>query len=196
MSEKRISIVALVVGIVALILSCAFIVFLYLGFPLFPFQEKVIKHEETIGRIESDIKAMRSDITEFKQAATTTGLQKQEINALEQKLSKLENLSKQIEEDLSHLKEKNMLPQGSLGIVMENMPGGKGVLINYIVDGSAADRAGLEKGDIILSYDGYSIHSVEELVSLIDRTRSGTEVKIKISRVRESKILKVQLGSR
>lgn len=194
MSEKRISIVALVVGIVALILSCAFIVFLYLGFPLFPFQEKVIKHEETIGRIESDIKAMRSDITEFK-AVTTTGLQKQEINALEQKLSKLENLSKQIEEDLSHLKEKNMLPQGSLGIVMENMPGGKGALINYIVDGSAADRAGLEKGDIILSYDGYSIHSVEELVSLIDRTRSGTEVKIKISRMRESKILKVQLGS-
>lgn len=195
MSEKRISIVALVVGIVALILSCAFIVFLYLGFPFFPFQGKVIKHEETIGRIESDIKAMRSDITEFK-AVTTTGLQKQEINALEQKLSKLENLSKQIEEDLSHLKEKNMLPQGSLGIVMENMPGGKGALINYIVDGSAADRTGLEKGDIILSYDGYSIHSVEELVSLIDRTRSGTEVKIKISRMRESKILKVQLGSK
>jgi len=196
MSEKRISIVALVVGIVALILSCAFIVFLYLGFPLFPFQEKVIKHEETIGRIESDIKAMRSDITEFKQAVTTTGLKKQEINALEQKLSKLENLSKQIEEDFSHLiREKNMLSQGFLDIVMENMPGG-GALINYIVDGSTADRAGLEKGDIILSYDGYSIQSVEELVSQIDRTKPGTEVKIKISRMGESKMLKVQLGSK
>ena len=195
MSEKRISIVALVVGIVALVLSCAFIVFLYLGFSLFPFQEKVVKHEETIGRIESDIKAMRSDITEFKQAVTTTGLQKQEINALEQKLSELENLSKQIEEDFSHLREKDMLPQGFLGIVMENMPGG-GALINNIVDGSAADRAGLEKGDIILSYDGYSIQSVEELVSRIDRTKPGTEVEIKISRTGESKILKVQLGSK
>lgn len=61
------------------------------------------------------------------------------------------------------------------------------VVINSIVMGSPADKAGLKKGDILLSLNGVQITSFEELRHNLQNTNSQNEVSLKV--LRDSKIM-------
>lgn len=66
--------------------------------------------------------------------------------------------------------------------------------IESVQEGLAADRAGLKRGDIILSIDGKEIDSPEALKSTLGQKKPGDTVTMKIKRDDEEKSLKVTLG--
>jgi len=59
----------------------------------------------------------------------------------------------------------------------------RGVVITDVSAESPADRAGLKRGDAILSIDGRALSSLQDLRLLISQTAPGTEVTLKTMRV-------------
>ncbi|MEM2027203.1 MAG: trypsin-like peptidase domain-containing protein [Candidatus Bathyarchaeia archaeon] len=54
-----------------------------------------------------------------------------------------------------------------------NLPVEHGVLVARVTPGSPADRAGIERGDIILEFDGKRISGIEDLHKIISEKRHG-----------------------
>jgi len=83
--------------------------------------------------------------------------------------------------------------------VTYNVP--EGVMINQVVSGSAAEKAGLEKKDIIVSFDGEDITSFTGLKSIMQYYAAGETVTISYfhfdsdKKAYESKDTQVTLGS-
>lgn len=76
----------------------------------------------------------------------------------------------------------------------------KGVYVGQVYEGTAAQKAGLVRGDIITKFDGSSVSSMEELQSMMEYYAAGAEVEITIQQgspggYQEKKIM-VVLGSR
>jgi serine protease Do len=53
-------------------------------------------------------------------------------------------------------------------------PGGHGVLVARVVPGSAAERAGVGVGDVVVEVGGRPVASADEILSALDQARSGT----------------------
>lgn len=94
---------------------------------------------------------------------------------------------------------------GWLGVVTQNISEGlrdaldlkgDGVLVNRVVAGSPAERAGLRKGDIISSVNGRSVESPEDLSDIVQSQSSGSNASVKINRRGAVQTLSVRLGSR
>ncbi len=60
---------------------------------------------------------------------------------------------------------------------------------------TAAERAGLENGDVLMSLDGEPLHSWEELENRIRRTKPGQQVNIQYQRGKRLNTVAVELGS-
>ncbi len=74
---------------------------------------------------------------------------------------------------------------------------GDGVLVNRVVSGSPADRAGIRKGDVITAVNGRSVESPEELADVIRAQSSGSTASVRIARRGgESQAISVRLGNR
>lgn len=74
---------------------------------------------------------------------------------------------------------------------MFGMPQGAYVL--SVEDDSAAARAGLLKGDIIVSFDGQRISSTDELTGAMEYYRAGETVKMTIKRIIDGEYKSVEL---
>ena len=61
-----------------------------------------------------------------------------------------------------------------------NMP--SGVYVAQVTEGSAAEQAGIIKGDIITTFDGKEIGSMEELSNTLQYYKAGTTVDITVLR--------------
>lgn len=76
-----------------------------------------------------------------------------------------------------------------------NIP--KGLYVNSVAPNSAAEKAGITSGDIIVRIDKVIIYSMSDLQEFLSYTKAGTEVEIVIYRsnhgVYEEKVLKVKL---
>lgn len=76
----------------------------------------------------------------------------------------------------------------------------QGVYIVQVIEGSAAETAGLQQGDIITEFDGYTISSMEELQERLEYYAAGEEVEIIIQRNSnggyEEMTVEVTLGSK
>ena len=55
-----------------------------------------------------------------------------------------------------------------------------GVYISRVYEGTAAQKAGLKKGDIIISCDGETVETMEGLSTLLDSMEAGTSVQISV----------------
>ncbi len=75
------------------------------------------------------------------------------------------------------------------------LPVSEGALIVEVVPDSAADRAGLERGDIVTSFDGEEITSMAELAAAIRRRSPGEEVTLTVFSDGEEREIAVVLGS-
>jgi predicted metalloprotease with PDZ domain len=62
------------------------------------------------------------------------------------------------------------------------LPAVAGALVTEVQKGSAADKAGLQAGDVITDFDGIHVRSSAELRRLIRETPSGRTVEIKVFR--------------
>ena len=79
-----------------------------------------------------------------------------------------------------------------------NMP--VGVYVAQVVEGSAAEKAGLKVGHIITEFDGESVTSMEELQGLMEYYAAGESVEVKIQYMDSSELkeelLTVTLGKK
>lgn len=69
---------------------------------------------------------------------------------------------------------------GELGVSI--VDGKAGVEIDEVHAGSAAEKAGLKRGDVMLEFDGERVRSTRQLTRLIQETPSGRNVTATISR--------------
>ena len=84
--------------------------------------------------------------------------------------------------------------RGSLGIAGHNTPLSRrmvryhaleiesGVRVASVEPGSPAEKAGLEEGDVIVSYDGMAVAGIDDVHRLLTETRVGQEVPIVVLR--------------
>jgi len=81
--------------------------------------------------------------------------------------------------EMRSLREKD---QAFLGVVANTDPPGKGLLIEKIEEGSAAEVAGLKDGDRILAINGRTVGNLIELKSSLSGFRPGDRVEIRYLR--------------
>ncbi|MDQ4030021.1 MAG: PDZ domain-containing protein, partial [Actinomycetota bacterium] len=72
---------------------------------------------------------------------------------------------------------------------------GSGVLVREVV-GEPAQRAGIRAGDVIVSFGGQEIETVEDLFAELRDVRPGDDVDLTIVRDGEERELSVELGER
>jgi serine protease Do len=99
------------------------------------------------------------------------------------------NLARNI---ISQLKDKGKVVRGWLGVVVQTMTSdlaesfdmdkGKGALVADVDENGPAARAGIKKGDVIVSFDGKEIKEMKELPLLVAQTPIGKKVEITIVR--------------
>ena len=79
-----------------------------------------------------------------------------------------------------------------------NMP--TGVYVAQVKENSAAEQAGIQKGDIITAFDGKDVSSMEDLSSKLQYYKAGTTVDVTIQRASngqyEEQTLSVTLGKK
>jgi serine protease Do len=69
----------------------------------------------------------------------------------------------------------------------------KGALVADVTEGSPADEAGLERGDVIVNYDRQEIEEMRDLPFLVATTPIGKEVELVIIRKGERKTVKATI---
>ena len=72
--------------------------------------------------------------------------------------------------------------QGFLGIQMDPRAAGKGVRVEAVVPGSAADDVGIEAGDVITKVTGEEVKGFFELSNRLRRLKSGENPEIQLIR--------------
>ena len=82
--------------------------------------------------------------------------------------------------------------RGLLGVTVQGVTGdlaaglglakAEGAIVSNVTAGSAADKAGIKQGDVILSYQGRSVVDTNALRNEIAATRPGSPVKLEILR--------------
>lgn len=73
---------------------------------------------------------------------------------------------------------------------------GDGALVNKVVVGSPAEKAGIRKGDIITAVNNKAITSADGLISSITALKPGAYVNLKLNRDGAFRTYNVKLGSR
>jgi serine protease Do len=102
------------------------------------------------------------------------------------------NMAKVVMENLI---EKGKVVRGWLGVTIQrltpelaeqfSLEDTKGVLVGDVSDGGPAETAGIQRGDVIVEYDGKKIDDVTTLRNVVAETPPGKEVPMKL--VREGK---------
>lgn len=70
----------------------------------------------------------------------------------------------------------------------------KGIYVDSVVSGSAAEEAGIKSGDVIVSFDGKSISTMDELNEIKNTKNIGDKVEIEFYRKNELKTVTITLG--
>ena len=71
-----------------------------------------------------------------------------------------------------------------------------GALVNKVTPGSSADKAGVQVGDVILSFAGREVRTSADLPPLVGATRPGTKVDIVIYRDGKNLTLPITVGDK
>ena len=71
-----------------------------------------------------------------------------------------------------------------------------GVEVTRIEDDSAAAKAGIKQGDVVLEFNGQRVEGTEQFMRLVRETPGGREVKLTVSRSGSIQNLSVAMGSR
>jgi serine protease Do len=75
-----------------------------------------------------------------------------------------------------------------------DLPGEDGALVSEVVDGGPSDDAGLERGDVVVEFDGTHIKDVNQLRMMAARTEVGKKIKVKVLREGREKMFTVNIG--
>lgn len=69
-----------------------------------------------------------------------------------------------------------------------------GALISDVMDGSPADKAGLQRGDVILQYNGKEVENNSHLRNMVAQTPVGKTIDVRVIRDGRTELLKVVIG--
>jgi Do/DeqQ family serine protease len=107
-------------------------------------------------------------------------------------------------EILSELIEKGKVVRGWLGIEIRevdeviakqfNLPEKEGVLVNRVMEGSAAEKGGIERGDVIIKFGDYKVKGTKDLQEVVAGTKPGKKVKVVVIRDKKEVPLTIELG--
>jgi len=70
----------------------------------------------------------------------------------------------------------------------------EGLVVTQVIEGTAAEKAGLQEEDVIKSFNGQSVHNISELAEKIKELAPGDEVIMEVSRLGEQVTLVAALG--
>jgi serine protease Do len=70
----------------------------------------------------------------------------------------------------------------------------QGVVVTDVIPNSAAERAGLQQGDVIVTVNGKPVASHEELRDMIRDMRPNQEIRLDVVRGKEKRTVKARLG--
>jgi len=111
------------------------------------------------------------------------------------------NMAKQI---IPQLRDDGHVTRGWLGVTIQALDAElansfglekpQGALINEIVKDSPADKAGMQRGDILLAYNGELIEELNDLPRLVAATPVDKIVKVKIFRDGRQREVRVTIG--
>jgi serine protease Do len=111
------------------------------------------------------------------------------------------NLAKEI---LPQLKSTGRVIRGQLGVTIQTQWNeamkrefgvDHGAVISDVTKGSAADKAGIERGDVIVEFNGKSLENGSDLPRLVAATKPGSDVKLKVIRDKKEKNFTVTVGT-
>jgi serine protease Do len=101
--------------------------------------------------------------------------------------------------------EKGKVIRGWLGVSIQdvtpelaksfNLKDTKGALVADVVKDAPAQKAGIERGDIVVSFDGKAITSAHELSRTVAGTAPNTKAKVEVIRSGKRQTLTVQVGT-
>jgi serine protease Do len=105
---------------------------------------------------------------------------------------------------LKYLRSGQPVSRGYLGIQLAQLNGAfqdalgakEGAVVSSVERGAPADKAGIQRLDVITGVEGQPISSPDELVAAISSRRAGETVKLQILRDGKAQTLSVKLGDR
>ncbi|MDY6920666.1 MAG: DegQ family serine endoprotease [Pseudomonadota bacterium] len=105
---------------------------------------------------------------------------------------------------LEQILEHGEVKRGQLGVIIQDLTpelaqafdldGTQGVVISEVQEDSAADKAGLQQGDVIIEFDGKPMRSAAQLRNAVGVHKVGDKVRIKVVRDGDEKIIKARIG--
>jgi serine protease Do len=106
---------------------------------------------------------------------------------------------------ITQLQENGTVQRGYLGVHIQSiteeiadslgLDNTAGALVSQVMEDSPAEKAGIESGDVILSYGGKKLSKMRDLPKLVALTAKDTEVEIEIWRDDQNKTLHADIGS-
>jgi serine protease Do len=107
---------------------------------------------------------------------------------------------------VDQLKDGREIERGFLGVGIDpvsddladslGLPRNRGEIIQNVQDDSAAERAGIQPGDIVVSIDGQAVTSEQTLSFLVANTAPGTRIAIELIRNGERRTVNAVVGKR
>jgi Do/DeqQ family serine protease len=111
------------------------------------------------------------------------------------------NMTRTVTEQLIN---KGRVRRGQLGVFVQavsediaqslGMKEARGVIIGSVQKGSAAEKAGLKQGDIIVAFNGSAVNDTNEFRNLVAATQPGTDATVTVLREGREQQIKVTLG--
>ena len=110
------------------------------------------------------------------------------------------NIAKTI---IPQLREKGKVIRGMIGVQVQNvtpelaksfgMAEPQGALVAEVNPGSPAEKAGIQRGDIIIDFNGHAIHEMNELPRMVAETAPGSKATVKVLRDGKEKNLNLAI---
>jgi len=110
------------------------------------------------------------------------------------------NMAKQI---LNDLKTKGIVTRGWLGVMIQKitpemadsfgLKNTEGALVGDVFKDSPAKNAGIQRGDVIVEFDGKKVSSMEELPKIVAATKPGREAKVSVIRDGKRRVFRVTI---
>lgn len=106
---------------------------------------------------------------------------------------------------VEQLKKTGSVQRGWLGVAIQDINKSlaeslqldkpQGALINAVEPNGPADRAGIEPGDVIVTFDGQTIVDADDLPHVVGMVAPESKVKVEIVRKGKAKVLEVEVGA-
>ncbi len=111
------------------------------------------------------------------------------------------NMAKSV---MSQLKEKGRVVRGWLGVVIQTvtpeikekfgLKTAEGALVGEVTSGGPAEKGGLKRGDVIITFDGKKVETMNSLPPMVAETPIGKDAEIVVIREGKEKTLRVKIG--